>query len=888
MDTLRTNHGGLAVVAPPGVGLKRLETSAKPTLFELLCVRVVSGSFLCVVVLIYRPPKVKKEAETDQTAMSGFFVELGDVLDRIVTFVDPLYIVGDINIHLERPDEPVSRQFVELLGAHGLACRVSSPTHDRGGMLDVVASREDLPAPMVDVVDIGLSDHRLLRWLTSLVRPPPVYTSVPRCPWRRLDMEAFWAGLRSSSLCSADTWSRLDIDGLARLYDTEITAVLDGLVPVATVAYRQQPSDPWFDDECAAAKWEVRRLERAARQDDPSIDGAATAEWHAARRGYRSLLCRKREEFWRTKIDAESSTPRQLWKSIDALMGRGSASEPSTIGPTDFHQFFDARVAGVRASTADAPSPTFTAVNPGCSFTHFELLTVEDVAAAICALPDKQCSSDPIATRYVKEVVDVLAPFCTELFNRSLTTGSVPSSFKAAYVTPLLKKVGLDPADVSSYRPISNLSVMSKLLEHLVAKQLVGYLTASGLLPRLQSAYRAHHSTETAVLKVMTDILQALDTGNLAVLMLLDLSAAFDMVDHATLLHRLSVTYGLDGAVLSWFRSYLSGRTQFVRCGSSKSAPATLSCGVPQGSVLGPILFLLYTADLLGLIEQHDLIPHLYADDTQISSYSPPSDVLQLQERVSGCVDDVAKWMQSNHLQLNTAKTEVLWCASIRRQHQIPQPGLRVSVDVIVPSASVRDLGIYLDCDVSMRTHVSKVVSSCFAMLRRLHSLRSSVTRPVFVSLVVSLVLFRLDYGNATLDGITDRLMDRLRSVLNASARLIYASHRTEHATPLLHDLHWFRYPERIDYKLAVLVYRCLHGLAPSYLADEFTRVSEIELRRNLRSASTANLVVPRFQRKTLGGRAFPVAAAQAWNSLPSHHLHRWRHSNAISRLSCY
>ena len=179
----------------------------------------------------------------------------------------------------------------------------------------------------------------------------------------------------------------------------------------------------------------------------------------------------------------------------------------------------------------------------------------------------------------------------------------------------------------------------------------------------------------------------------------------------------------------------------------------------------------------------------------------------------------------------------MLWCASIRRQHQIPQPGLRVGVDVIVPSASVRDLGIYLDCDVSMRTHVSKGVSSCFAVLRQLSSIRSSVTRPVFVSLVVSLVLSRLDYGNATLAGITDRLTDRLRSVLNAAARLIYASCRTEHVTPLLRDLHWLRYPERIDYKLAMLVYRCLHGLAPSYLADKFTRVSEIESRRNLRSA---------------------------------------------------
>jgi len=220
---------------------------------------------------------------------------------------------------------------------------------------------------------------------------------------------------------------------------------------------------------------------------------------------------------------------------------------------------------------------------------------------------------------------------------------------------------------------------------------------------------------------------------------------------------------------------------------------------------------------------------------------------------------------------MNTSKTEVLWCASDRRQHQIPQSGLQIGADVIAPSAAVRDLGIYLDADVSMTTHVSRVVSGCFAVLRQLRSIRQSVTRQVFVSLVVSLVLSRLDYGNATLAGITDKLFGRLQSVLNAAARLINASSRTVHVTPLLHDLHWLRFPERVDYKLAVLVYRCLNGLAPSYLADEFRRVSDMASRQRLRSASTANLDVPRFQRSTLGGRAFPVAATRVWNNLPSH-----------------
>jgi hypothetical protein len=224
--------------------------------------------------------------------------------------------------------------------------------------------------------------------------------------------------------------------------------------------------------------------------------------------------------------------------------------------------------------------------------------------------------------------------------------------------------------------------------------------------------------------------------------------------------------------------------------------------------------------------------------------------------------------MRSNRLQLNTAKTEVLWCASTRRQHQIPLTPLMVGVDAVQPASSVRDLGIYIDADVSMRTHVSKTVSSCFAVLRQLRSIRRSVTRPVLVSLVVSLVLTRLDYGSATLAGLTDTLLDRLQSVLNAAARLINSARKFDHVTPLLRDLHWLPVRQRITFRLAVLAYRCLNDMAPPYLAASLHRVADIDSRRRLRSASTDALVVPPTVHPTIGDRAFPVAAARAWNSL--------------------
>ena len=153
----------------------------------------------------------------------------------------------------------------------------------------------------------------------------------------------------------------------------------------------------------------------------------------------------------------------------------------------------------MRAMTADAPPPSFTPSPPGCLLAEFRLLTVADLTAAVRAVPDKQSASDPIPTSLLKSCIDVLSPFLMEMFNRSLLTGSVPTIFKAAYITPLQKKPDLDSADVRSYRLISNLSVLSKLLERLVARQLLDYLSAANLLPELQSAYRApHHSTQTA------------------------------------------------------------------------------------------------------------------------------------------------------------------------------------------------------------------------------------------------------------------------------------------------------------------------------------------------------------------------------------------------------
>jgi len=219
--------------------------------------------------------------------------------------------------------------------------------------------------------------------------------------------------------------------------------------------------------------------------------------WKSEPRAYSRLIGHKRQAFWKTLITEQQSKPRQMLRSIDKLLGRGRSQGSDDISTRDFHSFFDKKVSDIRVSTYSTAAPSF--VSTDCVLSSFKQATHDDVAAAVRALPNKQCASDPIPTWLLNECSSELVPFLYCLLNTSLSGGVVPAAFKSAYICPLLKKLDLDTADVKNYRPILNLSVLLKLLEKLVARQLIDYLSVNKLLPDRQSAYRAFRSTKTAI-----------------------------------------------------------------------------------------------------------------------------------------------------------------------------------------------------------------------------------------------------------------------------------------------------------------------------------------------------------------------------------------------------
>ena len=427
------------------------------------------------------------------------------------------------------------------------------------------------------------------------------------------------------------------------------------------------------------------------------------------------------------KIADECQSTQNLWTSLNTITARGQIPIRTTLTANSFLKFFESKTENVRASTASCLAPPLVDWAINSSLNIFAPTNVDEVTKLINSLPNKQCLLDPIPTWLLKKSACLLAPFLTSLFNKSFIEGYLPKYFKSSYITPVLKKPNLDCDDASSYRPISNLSVISKLLERLVLSRITSYLDSNNLSPPHQSAYRQYHSTETAVLKVFSDALVAADSGKITLLVLLDLSAAFDTVDHSILLQRLNSHFGFCGSALEWVDSYLNERKCQVRVGEDISGTLLLNCGVPQGSVLGPTLFTMYIAHLEKIISNHGLCAHFYADDTQIYGHCDPVKAIELSSVVSTCIDDVSLWMSSSRLQLNSSKSEVIWLSTSRMKRKFQAAPLRMGKDWISPSVSVRNLGAFFDSDMRMNTHVSRITQSCFSTLRQIKTVASSL-----------------------------------------------------------------------------------------------------------------------------------------------------------------
>ena len=299
------------------------------------------------------------------------------------------------------------------------------------------------------------------------------------------------------------------------------------------------------------------------------------------------------------------------------------------------------------------------------SMPHVTVCEVHKMISSMTSAP-----MDYVPTSLVKACPAIFAELITYLANLSFSEGCFPQQLKKAQVMPLLKREGLDKDTPANYRPISNLNTVSKITERLILVRFRQHLTSSPSVNSAQSAYRRHHSTEMALLRTMDAVYRAADRGEATLIVVLDISAALDTIDHTILLNRLN-SFGAGGNVLSLISSYLAMRSQTVRVGSASLAPSDCSCGVPQGSVLGPILFTVYMSPIASVAYRHHMNQQQYTDDAHLYIAFTKQTAVSSIHNLQACLIALQAWFAQNGLALNPDKTEVIQMSTIRRAKEL-------------------------------------------------------------------------------------------------------------------------------------------------------------------------------------------------------------------------
>ncbi|KAF7253476.1 RNA-directed DNA polymerase from mobile element jockey [Varanus komodoensis] len=367
---------------------------------------------------------------------------------------------------------------------------------------------------------------------------------------------------------------------------------------------------------------------------------------------------------------------------------------------------------------------------------EFQLLLPDDVDKVLGQVHPTTCLLDPCPSWLIKKAKDGIGTWILEMINASLRDSRVSAPLKEEVVRPVLKKTSLDPKVAANYRRVANIPFLGKVLERVVAEQLQALLDETDYLDPFQSGFRPGYGTESALVTLYYDLCREKDRGSVSLLVLMDLSADFDTIDHGILLDRLA-GLGVGGTVLRWYRSYLNSRFQKVVLGDYGSEPWQLCYGVPQGSILSPLLFNIYMKPLREVIRRCGLWNHQYADDTQLylSFSTNPGEAVAV---LNWCLAEVMGWMRANKLKLNPDKTEVLLVGG--SDFEMRDLGLVLNGVALPLRDSVRSLGVLLDPELSLEAQVTAVARSAFLQLRLIHQLRPFLENDCLATVTHALV----------------------------------------------------------------------------------------------------------------------------------------------------
>lgn len=851
--------GGTALVFKNVFTVKRYTVQKVFSSFEYTggSIKTHTGTVVMFLV-VYRPGQMN----------SIFNEEIDSLLSSAIMKCDTLILSGDLNIDFDDKRNKLYQKAFYTISSYGLQRQVFCPTHVAGRSLDQIftfaMSKNQLKSE-VDVdsrINCALgSDHYPVFGKFSLTFEKKYFQSKTYRKLKCMDHEAFTTELSdivSNLECSSFSTSVTSLH-------TCLTTLLDSHAPLTTKRITIVDEAPWFDKEYRDLRKKRRKAERDCKKEDAPLE--VKVAYRAAVQDCNALANIKKKQYMTRVIDNSRGNPKALYRMVNSVMDR-KQSKPLPDHTTDlkelateFNSFFSHKISNIRSSMKNVPPPDVQDI-PQMRLLHDFKPTDADEIKDIIAESGFKCSpADVLPLKLLKEHFGLMLPVLVDLVNISLKTGSM-DGVKLAEIIPLLKGDSLDPNILKNFRPVSNLLFLGKLIERVVLRRFNEHMSKNNLHVPEQSAYKKCHSTETILVRIWNDLLIASEEKSATVVMMLDLSAAFDTVDHGLLLKILRNEIGIRGRALQWFESFLRGRAQRIRLGEHTSDEIIIQFGVPQGSVLGPVLFNVYIRSIYRFVKSLGFIIHGYADDHQImKKLKPSSQVSILVDDLARCFNGIKHWMAQYFLQLNDSKTQIIVFGPSRVLDEITIRGVNLSGASIRFIDTVKNLGVHMDAALTMETQVVELKKKCFRSLRNICKIRYLLNEDQLKQVVNSLVVSCLDYCNVLYYGVSNRLYHQLQMIQNACAKAIKGKYKHDHLGDDLRNLHWLNIRRRVLFKVGLLAYKAVNGFAPQYLQEMF---------QYSHHGHSVKLMVPHFKLEKYGRRSFSSIGPRFFNSLPA------------------
>jgi hypothetical protein len=847
---VRSRGGGVGFYVRQGINARSINLPTTPEVEQMWLSISLNGVKLAIGTA-YRPPWLSIDVFVD--ALSVSISSLGKF--------DQVLLLGDFNINLLNTYDAHARKLLDFLKCMNLTQYVDQPTHftDHGeSLIDVVCSDSNISHLLVDHIP-DLSRHAFITCKLNIKNQKPTHKWIIYRPLKDINFELFNKHIKSISWkdCCHDS-----VDTMLGRFNNCICQLFDNYAPVRRINVKSH-SYPWITYNVkemiklrnkAYAKYKLTKLE-IHKEYYKQLKAIVVSAIHSEKTVY-----------FNQHINKYSNNPRMLWKHIKRNIVEFKKknfelpihlNDPKAIN----EHFMD-----IPGNNFADPSVIKTLMSSRFCPAVFSLqpISEEAVGYIIKSIKTNAQGADRISLDMILLTLPYTLNIITILVNKSLETGVFPYQWKTAIVKPVPKTQ--NPTEFKDLRPISILPFLSKIVERAVCFQITAFIEKHAILPEKQSGFRKCRSTATALIDVVDDILAAQNDGEGTILALLDYSRAFDTINPIILLAKLSY-YGFDTMALKWFASYLSERSQYVEvCNESGtnaySTTSRVTRGVPQGSILGPILFILYTADIIHSIENCSY--HLYADDLQMYISFKPDKTSSAVDKLNEDLDRVSQWSDQHNLVLNPTKSKYMILGSKKVIAKIAAQSPHVSMmgNCLDKVPQARNLGLLMDEGLRFEDHILEIMRNCFYRLKVLYRVRDYINVETRVKLCESLILSKLNYADTVFGGcLLGRTRKLVQRIQNACARYCFPVPRRSHITPVLNRNDLLNMSARYTYHFASLLFGVVIRQEPSYLYKKL-KFSQRAIR------ITPRLMCPRYRTAAFRG-SFRYAATKCWNNLP-------------------